>query len=75
MSELRELRARITVETDAALNTEARAFKRDKADVAREILHLWALKKIMAANMLVNTMKGEGIAAAAERRADGDETE
>ena len=64
--ELRDFRGKITVETDVALEAQARAFKRDKSDIAREILHNWALKKIMEANVLHRTMKSEGLSGAVE---------
>lgn len=60
-AELRDFRGKITVEADIALESMAQAFKRDKADVAREVLHNWALKKIMEANVLTRRMRGEGI--------------
>jgi len=74
-ADLRELRAKITVETDLALEAVCRAFKRDKSDVVREVLHGWALKKIIESNVHRNLRRGEGIATAPERRDDGDETE
>jgi len=60
-AELRDFRGKITIETDIALESMAQAFKRDKSDIAREILHNWALKKIMAANVLGRRLRGEGL--------------
>jgi len=60
-AELRDFRGKITVEADVVLDAEARAFGRDKSDIAREILHNWALKKIMAANVLGRRLRGEGL--------------
>lgn len=61
-AELRDFRGKVTAETDMALEAMSRAFKRDKSDIAREILHTWALKKIMEANVLARMMNAEGIA-------------
>ena len=60
-AELRDFRGKITVEADLALESMAQAFKRDKSDIAREILHNWALKKIMEANVLARRLRAEGI--------------
>jgi hypothetical protein len=60
-AELRDFRGKITVEADVALESVAQAFKRDKSDVAREVLHNWALRKIMEANVLARRLKSEGL--------------
>ena len=63
-AELVDFRVRITQETAAALEAVARAFKRDKADVAREVLHNWALRKHMEARVLMNLSASEGFSRA-----------
>ena len=60
-AELRDFRGKVTAETDMALEAMSRAFKRDKSDIAREVLHTWALKKIMEANVLARMLNTEGI--------------
>jgi hypothetical protein len=60
-AELRDFRGKITVEADLALDSMAQAFKRDKSDIAREVLHNWALRKIMEANVLARRLKAEGL--------------
>jgi hypothetical protein len=60
-AELRDFRGKVTAETDMALEAMSRAFKRDKSDIAREVLHAWALKKIMEANVLARMMRSEGM--------------
>lgn len=72
-AELRDFRGKITVETDIALEAMAQAFKRDKSDIVREILHNWALRKIMEANVLARRLKAEGIAGNGQGEAGSDE--
>lgn len=59
--ELRDFRGKITVEADIALESVAQAFRREKSDVAREVLHNWARKKLMEANVLARRAKTEGV--------------
>lgn len=65
-AELRDFRGKITDETYLALEAEARAFDRDKADIAREVLHAWALKKIHEATVLARLLRGKGVTSAAK---------
>jgi hypothetical protein len=46
VSELRDLRIKITAETDCALQAYALAHGKSKGDVVRDILHAWALAQI-----------------------------
>lgn len=72
-AELRDFRGKITVETELALEAMSRAFKRDKSDIAREVLHTWALRKIMEANVMSRLMRNEGLAGEAEGNSGIDE--
>lgn len=65
-AELRDFRSKITPQTDMALDAMSRAFKRDKADIAREVLHQWALRKILEANVLSRLLRAEGVSGAVE---------
>jgi 23S rRNA maturation mini-RNase III len=63
---LQDLRAKVTIETDCALESYARAHLLDKSEVVRDILHQWAVRQIHAANMLQASLRREGISAADE---------
>lgn len=64
--ELRDLRARISVETDAVIDTIARAEGRDRSEIIREVLHAWALQKIAFAQSLAKRLEAEGISGTSE---------
>jgi hypothetical protein len=72
-AELRDFRGKITVETELALEAMSRAFKRDKSDIAREVLHTWALRKIMEANVMARLLRTEGLNGAVEGTPGSDE--
>jgi hypothetical protein len=59
--ELIDLRAKISPEGDCALTAYARAHGLDKAEVAREVIHAWALKQMRNATILALQMKAKGI--------------
>lgn len=47
--DLRDLRAKISVETDAALDAAQHATGKDRSEIVREVLHAWALGEIAEA--------------------------
>lgn len=61
-ADLKDLRTKITLETHCWLEAEARATGRDKAEIAREVLHHHALRKIREAEILDGLLKSEGLA-------------
>ena len=61
--ELRDLRAKVTVETDAALDAISRASGRDRSEIVREVLHAWALQKIDESRLLLHRLDVEGLTA------------
>ncbi|MEN9493651.1 MAG: hypothetical protein RJA63_4100 [Pseudomonadota bacterium] len=64
--ELRDLRAKITVEADAALDAEARASGMDRSEIVRDVLHTWASDRIDMAKLLLRRLEFEGLAGAPE---------
>lgn len=61
MSELKDVRCKITLETWAALKAESRVTGRDQGELARQILHEWALERMRAATLLNATLISEGL--------------
>lgn len=65
-AELRDFRGKITDETYLALQADSRAFERDMADIAREVLHEWAIKKLHAAKILYTLAREQGFTGASK---------
>lgn len=65
-AELKDFRGKLTAETYFALKAEAIAFDRDSADIVREIMHAWALKKLHEHTVWENLARTEGISGAGE---------
>lgn len=60
--ELKDYRGRITPETDAVLEGLARATGKDRQEIARDVLHEWALRQIHAASVTHRLLQAEGLA-------------
>lgn len=65
-ADLKDFRGKITADTDLALEAEAIAFGRDKADIVREVLHAWALKKNHEHTVWARLARAEGFGGADE---------
>lgn len=65
-AELRDLRARISVLADVAIDVEAKRRGLDRSELVREILDEWAGDRFHAAQRLIEALTAEGIAAAEE---------
>jgi hypothetical protein len=65
MSDLRDLRAKITVLADAVLDSVAADHGVDKSEVVRSVLHRWALDQqssiAQTARLLAIRLKAEGL--------------
>jgi hypothetical protein len=60
--ELRDLRAKISVQTDAALDAHSRVTGQDRSELVREILHKWSLEQIAISTLLHARLRAEGMA-------------
>jgi hypothetical protein len=60
--DLKDFRGKITPEAHVALEAEARVSGRDRTEVAREILHVWAARQLHAASVLHGLATAQGIA-------------
>lgn len=66
MTELVDLRAKITDESDAVLAAMAQAKRCTKAEVVRDVLHEWALVRMREAKILTAQARFKGDVRAAE---------
>lgn len=60
-AELKDFRGKITAETDAVLEAVNRTDGRDRSEIAREVLHQWAMSRIHEATILDRLLKAEGL--------------
>jgi hypothetical protein len=58
--ELKDHRTKITSRTDAVLEALSRVGGKDKAEISREALDVWAEQKIHEATLIARLTKGEG---------------
>lgn len=58
---LKDLRVKITAETDCWLDAVARVSNRDKSEVVRELLHKWASEQERISKLALNSMEREGL--------------
>lgn len=61
--ELRDLRAKISVQTDAALDAHSNVSGRDRSEIVRDILHKWALEQVAISTLLEARLRAEGMSA------------
>jgi hypothetical protein len=59
--ELKDLRLKITPETDCVLRAKARASGKDLNEIARQVLDQWAVTEIHAATVLGRFLQAEGL--------------
>jgi hypothetical protein len=59
--ELRDLRAKISVEADAAIDAAHLSSGKDRSEIVRDVLHAWALARIDESRLLLRRLSSEGI--------------
>lgn len=64
--ELRDLRAKITVEADAALDVFSRVTGKDRSEIVRDIIHRWALEQVEISSLLQSRLRAEGLDASGQ---------
>lgn len=64
--ELKDFRGKITTEADCVLEAQARVTGKDRQEIAREVLHAWALRQIDEATVLARLLRAEGVSVASE---------
>lgn len=64
--ELRDLRAKITIHTDAVLDAISRVRGVDRSEIVREVLHKFALEYIAIGTLTDARLRAEGMGAAEE---------
>lgn len=65
-AELRDFRGKLTVEADAVLDTMSRVTGRDRSEIARDVLHKWAVEQIHVTTVLHSRLRAEGLSPADE---------
>lgn len=68
-ADLHDFRCKITAEADAVLEALSRSTGDDRCEIAREVLHQWALKQIHSATLIQRMVSREGIVGESEGRA------
>jgi hypothetical protein len=60
-AELKDLRAKVSVESYAFLEARSRATGEDISTLVREILHAWAIEQLNVATVAHRLMRAEGL--------------
>jgi predicted DNA-binding protein len=66
--ELRDLRAKVTADTDQVLDAISRATGKDKSEIVREVLSAWASEEVHKATMVLRLIDRKGNAEAVSPR-------
>ena len=61
--ELKDVRWKVTAETWCAIEAEHRITGRDHSEIARGVMHEWAMSRIHAARVTQKLLEAEGITA------------
>jgi hypothetical protein len=60
-AELKDFRGKITIEADCVLEAINRVTGRERSEIAREVLHRWALEEIDKHSVLTRLLRSEGL--------------
>jgi hypothetical protein len=71
MSDLIDLRAKITCETDAWLDAHSRATGKDRCEIVRDCLHILALEKIDEIMIAHKVLNAKGFVGDSEGKGKG----
>ena len=63
-ADLRDLRAKLHVETDQVLDAVSRATGKDKSEIVREVMQAWAKEEVHKATMVLRLTDRKGTGAA-----------
>lgn len=63
--DLIDKRTKVTRETDCALRAEELASGREQAEIIREVMHEWAVRRIHGATVLADLLRREGLTGSA----------
>jgi hypothetical protein len=58
--DLKDLRAKITVEADCAIEAVSRVRGVERSEIVREVMHRWALEQIETCKVMHRLMRSEG---------------
>ncbi len=59
--ELKDFRGKFTPETHCVLAAESESSGRDQSEIAREVMHAWAMERIHGASLLHKKLRAEGL--------------
>ena len=63
--ELKQQKLNVTAETAAVLESESKHSGEDKSEIARAVLHAWAIGKIHACTLLQEALERDGLSSTA----------
>lgn len=61
MNDLRDLRVKVTPESDCAIRAHSRVTGKDVSEVVRDVVHEWAVLRIRENQVLTELLKAEGL--------------
>lgn len=59
--ELRDVHTKVNVETDALIDAIARVTNKERAEIARDVLHRWASEQLAIHSLTAKRLEAEGV--------------